>query len=273
MSCFIFGVTNLPECPVEKNNREKFPRGLSQPETGFRFSVDSLLLSCFISPAQENKVVDIGCGCGVIGLGLILANPQKDIHVTGLDNCPDMINHSHKNTALLKLSTRFTPLEMDVCKVNSKSFQAETFDLAVANPPYRIPESGRAPQDISRFKASFCDHAELDLFFKAAAFLLKNKGKCGIIFRAERLDNLLEKMKRHSLTPKRILPVYGKLAKPAGLVMVEGVKNARPGLKMMSPLILYDKYNQFTSQALEFCSFLGCNPSRGLAVPRGSAFS
>ncbi len=243
-------------------SRERFPRGLSQPAKGFRFSLDSLLLSCFISPGQENSVVDIGCGCGVVGLGLILANQHKNIRVTGLDHCPDMIYHARFNSDLLNLSHRLTAQELDVSQVNSKNFLAESFDLALTNPPYRKSESGRAPQEKSRIKASFCDDDKLNSFFRSAAFLLKNKGKTGIVFGAERLSELLDKMKSCSLIPKKILPVYGNLAKPARFVLVEGIKNAGPGLILLPPLILYDQSNKLTRQALEFCPFLECNPGR-----------
>jgi tRNA1Val (adenine37-N6)-methyltransferase len=242
--------------------REKFPRGLSQPETGFRFSVDSLLLSCFMSPGQESRVADMGCGCGVIGLGLILVNSGKNIRVTGLDTCPDMISHCRRNADSLGLAHRFSVLEMDVSEVSSKNIQAESFDMAVANPPYRTPESGRTPIQGSRLKASFCDQAELDHFFRAGTFLLKNRGKIGIVFGAERLDELLESMKKHSLIPKRILPVYGNISKPSRIILVEGVKKAGPGLIIQPPLILYDKTNRVTDQALKFCPFLWCNPGR-----------
>jgi tRNA1Val (adenine37-N6)-methyltransferase len=242
--------------------RHRFPRGLSQPENGFRFSVDSLLLSCFISPKHEGRVADIGCGCGVVGLGLILANPRKNIQVTGLDNCPEMISHARQNSEFLNLSHRVTPMEMDVSQVSSKNFQAESFDLAFVNPPYRKPESGRIPLEKSRLNALFCQEAELSNFLKAAGFLLKNRGRIGLVFGAERLVELLVRMDKYSLVPKKILTVYGSMFKPARLVLIEGMKNAGPGLALMPPLILYDASNRITRQALEFCPFLGCNSGR-----------
>lgn len=206
--------------------------------------------------------MDIGCGCGVVGLGLILAGTGKDIRITGLDKCPDMISHCRKNAETLGLAHRYSTLEMDVTQVNGKTIQAESFDLAVANPPYRKPGSGRMPAEETRHKACFCDTAELDAFFRAAAFLVKNKGKVGIVFGTERLDELLALMNKHSLTPKKILPVYGNMARPSPVVLVEGIKNAGQGITMMPPLILYDECNQLTSKALKFCPFLECNPKR-----------
>ncbi|MFP4398308.1 MAG: tRNA1(Val) (adenine(37)-N6)-methyltransferase [Desulfonatronovibrio sp.] len=239
-----------------------FPRGLSQPETGFRFSADSLLLSCFVKPGHGHKVVDLGCGCGVIGFGVMLASPEKDIWVTGLDKNPEMIDHSVRNAESLGLSSCFQALEMDLSQVKSTCFKPESYDLAVANPPYRKPGAGRAPRDKSRLQASVGDIDQLEQFCKAGAFLLKKKGKLGVVFLADRIDELLMIMNRSGLIPKKILPVYGNRTRPARVILIEAVKNAGPGLTIMPPLFLYDQTNRLTSQALKFCPFLECNPDR-----------
>lgn len=206
--------------------------------------------------------MDLGCGCGVIGLGLILANPEKDICVTGLDKYHEMIEHSTRNANSLGLASRFQALEIDISQVNSPRFRPESFDLAVANPPYREPGTGRIPQDKSRLQASVGDIDQLEQFCKATSFVLKKKGKLGVVFLADRIDELLMVMNMHNLIPKRVLPVYGNRTKPARVILVEAVKNAGPGLTIMPALILYDETNRLTSQALNFCPFLECNPGR-----------
>ncbi len=206
--------------------------------------------------------MDLGCGCAVIGLGLMLAWPQKDLFVTGLDKCPEMIDHSRRNAETLGLSRRFQALEMDISKVDRTCFKPESFDLAVVNPPYRKPGTGRIPKDKSRLLASVAGPDQLEQFCRAAAFVLKKKGKLGIVFLAERVDELLMIMNRYKLIPKKLLPVYGNMARPARIILVEAVKNAGPGLTIMTPLILYDETGRLTTQALRFCPFLRCNPGR-----------
>ncbi len=245
-----------------KSPRKLFPRGLSQPDNGFRFSVDSLLLSCFISPKDNSSIADLGCGCGVIGLGLILANPDKKIQVTGLDSNPEMIAHARKNSLSLGMTNSFSVVNIDLSRVGSKSFNPESFELAVANPPWLKPGAGRIPGDPSKQQASFIEQEGLDHFFRAGSFLLKNKGKIGLVFDARRLDELLESMKRFSLVPKQLILVHGHQNKSASLVLVQGVKNAGPGLSVLPPLFLYDQSGRLTIQAMEFCPFLGCNPGR-----------
>ena len=213
-------------------------------------------------PGKKSRVVDLGCGCGVIGFGLILSNPEKEILVTGLDRCPGMISHSRKNAERLKLGHRFSALEMSVEQVNSSTFQAESYDLAVINPPYSSPGSGRPPRDTSRLNALFCSRAELREFIRAASFLVKNRGRVGMVFGTERLEELLTEMSNHSLSVKKILPVYGTKSRPARIVLMEAQKNAEAGLKISPPLILYHHSGVLTRQALKFCPFLKCNPNR-----------
>lgn len=236
-----------------------FPRGLHQPEQGYRFSVDSLLLASFAAPGQESIVADLGCGCGVIGLGLLLNNKGMDIQVTGLDVNPDMVEYALKNARLLGVEKNFLAEETDVAEVNSLSFRPESFDMVVMNPPYRTLNSGRIPKEPSRQKALFCSRETLGHFIRAAAFLLKNKGVLNIVFGAERLAELILHMNEHNIVPVKILPVHGRSHRPARLVLVQARKNSSPDLTLLPGLILYDHQNRLAGEALQFCPWLGCS--------------
>ncbi|EFI33660.1 Methyltransferase type 11 [Desulfonatronospira thiodismutans ASO3-1] len=239
-----------------------FPRGLAQPEAGFRFSVDSLLLSVFLVPGNNWKVLDLGCGCGVVGLGLILANPGKEIQVTGVDNDPEMIECARQNSRALCLEEKSSYRLLDVTSLDSQSLAPESFDLVLANPPYRDERSGRTPENPGKKSAQFVTkNSQLD-FFQAAFFALKNRAAAGFVYPASRLDQLLLNLDRSRLRPKTILPVYGRAGKQASLVLVKARKNSGPELSMLPPLILYDEHNSLTQQAREFCPFLECNQGR-----------
>ncbi|MCA1742822.1 MAG: methyltransferase, partial [Desulfovibrionales bacterium] len=237
-----------------------FPRGLRQPQKGFRFSVDALLLSTFISPGANSKIADIGCGCGVVGLGILLNNPGKNLEITGIDHSYEMIDLAGQNALLLSLGQNYFPLKMDVVSINSKNFSDESFDLVVSNPPYRDPDSGRIPENHSKHTACFSTGNILEDFIRACFFLLKNKGKAAFVFDSGRLDVFISMLKSFSLEPKKILPVYGKAQKSSKIFLLEARKNAKPGLELMAPLILHDDENKLTQQAVKFCPFL-CSTS------------
>jgi tRNA1Val (adenine37-N6)-methyltransferase len=239
-------------------NIKHFPRGLKQPEKGFRFSVDALLLSTFIRPGEGWKILDLGCGCGVVGLGIILANPELNLKVTGVDCDPQMLSCAEENAKNLGVKDRYQALLLDIKQINRSSVEAESFDLVLMNPPYRPHGQGRISpykeKNIARFETS----ATLNTFVRAARFAVKNKKMVGIIYLAERLAEVMTELKANRLTPKKMRPVYGRMNKPAKLFLLQAVKNGGPGLCLEPPLILYKDgpANILTDQAREFCQFL-----------------
>jgi SAM-dependent methyltransferase len=126
--------------PVE-DARSRFPAGMAQPEHGFRFAVDSLLLAGFAPRAD--RVLDLGTGCGVIGLGYLLLH-EAGPTVLGVDSNARMISCARLNAKRLGLSPSFQPLLADVVEIRrDQDLQPESFDLVLLNPPFRIPGSGR----------------------------------------------------------------------------------------------------------------------------------
>jgi len=245
--------------------REFFPRGLVQPEWS-RFSIDALLLACFANLKGVESVLDLGTGCGVVGLGMLLKNPNKDFRVAGLDINPEMIASTRENARLLGFESRFEAMERDVGRIReNKSFAPESFDLAVCNPPYREQGQGRRPPDASRDSARFESRAKIHDFVSAASFVLRNKASFCLIYLPERLGTLFAALAQSGLEPKRMRFIHSRAKEPAKLALIQARKNVRPGIIVEPPLILYQGQGpntELTPQALKFCPFLECNLKR-----------
>ncbi len=242
--------------------RARFPRGLLQPQDGFRFSADALLLSAFVRPGQNSNLIDLGCGCGVVGMGVLLKNPGKAVHVRAVDKDAQMVELCGKNAAKLGLENELYPDRLDL---GEKALPNETFDLAVANPPYHSRQSGRFPQKKGMLTAAFddADKDSLSVFLSAAKKTLKNRGNICLVYRSERLQDILIRMEENRLRAKRMRFVHGQKEQESRVVLIEGVKNGAPGgCRLEPPLILYEG-SRLTRQALEFCPFLACNAERG----------
>ncbi|WP_027720510.1 tRNA1(Val) (adenine(37)-N6)-methyltransferase [Maridesulfovibrio zosterae] len=237
-----------------EEGRAYFPRGLEQPATGFRFSTDSLLLSSFASVPAIGRVLDLGTGCGVIPLGILLHNLNSDLHVTGLEVNPEMIDAARNNIGTLGFADRIEIINGNVCKPYFAP--AESFDVVVSNPPYRIEGRGRSCPDVFKNAARFEIEADLDVFSNAAARMVRNRGRVCFVFLAERLTELINSFTRHRLEPKRIKFVHGRLNTPSKVVMIEAVKNGKPGLIVEPPVILYADDGSVTLSAVEYCSFI-----------------
>ncbi len=244
-----------------RQNRAHFPRGLAQPEQGYRFAADSLLLACYPRPSEGDRFLELGTGCGAVSLGMLLMNQVSGLRGTGVDRDPEMVRDAEANAARLGLSERFRPEELDVRFVReSRLIRPESFDLVLVNPPYRSPEQGRQSPVEAENAARVERNAGLEDFLRAAAYALKNKGLLELVFLAERLPYLMGALAVSRLEPKRMRLVHGRRERKASQVLVEARKNGGEGLAAEPPLILYsgDK-GGLSDEALRFCPFLECN--------------
>ena len=220
--------------------------------------MDALLLACFAPPGPP-RAVDLGCGCGPIGLAWLLKrNAWSQAGVLGLDLNPAMIQSAQINGRMLGLHDSFDARLADIRDLGE--LDPESADLVLANPPYRRPGSGRANPSQAKRSARFEEQGDLKDFAAAAARLLCNKAPLCMIHLAEHLPRVLGVCTSFRLEPKRVRCVHSRQQDAARLVLVEARKNGKPGLTLEAPLFLYHgNTNRLTDQALAFCPFLACN--------------
>lgn len=236
--------------------RDFFPRGMAQPQGGYRFSLDSLLLACFATPGRRHVGIDLGCGCGVVGIGLLLRQP--DLKIAGIEIDPDAVRSAEQNNTDLHLIDRLTFERGDVA-----SWRAEkVVDFVVSNPPYRGLGRGKVSQGDGRKAARFEDKADFAMFARCAANALKTKGKFTFVHLPERLPEIMAGLAKAKLEPKRMKMVHGRKDEVAKIMLMETVKVGGIGLKVEPPLILHEgngAETRLTEEALEYCPFLSCN--------------
>lgn len=243
--------------------RAFFPRGLEQPEGRFRFSMDALLLASFAGGAPWKKALDCGTGCGVVGLALLLL--QGDGRVLGVDRDSDMCRAAQANAALLGLERHFHAAHLDLRRRDAQWRELVppgSFDLVVANPPYRAPDSGRRNPGAAVQAARFELAAVLEDFVNAARAACANRMRFCLVYLAERLPLACAALEHGGFAVKRILPVHSRACEPAKLALLEARKQGGAGCELAPPLVLYQGWGQdtrLTEQALAFCPFLACN--------------
>ena len=219
-----------------------------QHRDGYRFSVDAVLLAHFCHPAKQGKVLDLGCGCGVIGLILCHRFPQ--LRVTGLELQPALAELAQNNAQANNFQERLLVEQGDLRKIK-EYLPPESYDLVLSNPPYYPSGSGRINREgecmLARHEVTVDPHS----LIAAAAFTVKNRGKVACIYPAERLATLTNAMLHKRLVPKRIQPIYSYPEDDrAKLVLIEAVKNGGEGIMLLPPLYLYQYPNGPYSAAL-----------------------
>ena len=226
-----------------------------QPQQGFRSTIDPVLLAGFTRIKAGEHWIDLGCGSGV--LPLLLASREHGIKLTGIEIDPASADRAQRNTVLNNLEKQIDILQGDLRTLRT-TFNAQSFDGVITNPPYRRPENGRIAKGEQRSIARHELHGSLDDFLDASRYLLKNGGRFYAIYLAERLPELLCKMSAKKIEPKRLRCIHPRQENDANLVLIEGRRSGRPGLTIMPPLFLYEGEGYSEEVRLLAGNFSGC---------------
>jgi tRNA1Val (adenine37-N6)-methyltransferase len=214
---------------------DRFLKGrlqLIQSRDGYRFSIDAILLSEFVTIRPGEVVIDLGTGCGIIPLILLLTRPVG--HAVGLEIQEELVSQAVRNVQLNGLGNRIDIVRGDVRYPPMANASA---DVIVCNPPYRKMKSGRLNPDPRRAIAKHELLASIDDILRAAGYLLKKKGRLALVYPAVRLTDILVRLRRVNLEPKRIQLNYPGLSSGAKLALIETAQGGRPGVEVLPPLL------------------------------------
>ena len=82
--------------------------------------------------------------------------------------------------------------------------------------------------------------------------LLKNNGVIAIVHRPERFVEVVEEMKKNNIEPKRVQFVYPKKNMEANIMLIEGSKNGKPGLKILPPIYSHKDNGEYTEDVKKY---------------------
>lgn len=219
---------------------------LRQFRCGYRFSLDPLLLCSFAAGRVAGSVIDLGTGCGVIPL--VLARTAEGVQVTGVEVQQDMAELASRNVSLNGLAERVSIVHDDVLNLRRR-FPVSSFDLVVANPPFRRPGTGRLSPRAGRDLARHESTATLEDFLAAAKYLVKPQGSICLVHHPSRLADLICTAAGMKLSPARLRMVHGKAGDEARIVLVEFLKGRKAGLRVLPPLLVYGEDGEYTEEA------------------------
>ena len=220
-----------------------------QNKEGFCFGIDSVLLSDFAKNIKNNSLVlDLGTGTGIIPILLCgKTNLKKVIGVEVQEKIAEMAKRSIK---LNNLEARFQVINENILNLKN-IYQNQTFDVVVTNPPYKKKNSGIINENHEKLISRHEIEANLEDFIKVSKDLLKDKGEFYMVHRPERLVDILSIMRKEKLEPKVLRMVYSNKNKEPKLVLIKGIKNAKPFLKVEKNLYIYDENGNYTDEILE----------------------
>lgn len=209
---------------------------LYEPEGGIYYGTDALLLAHFMKSFQKGKAVELGTGSGIIPLLLLSGGCRASI--TGIEIQPEYCRAAEMNADENGFSEHFKVIQGDIREIK-RFVEAGSCDVVFANPPYLKTTCGKQNESDQKNIAFHEVLCSIDDICGAASWCLKSGGKFFAVYRPERLAGLMFSLRTCRIEPKRmrfVVPSYGK---PPSLVLLEGKKDAREGLKIEPDLCIY----------------------------------
>ena len=211
------------------------------------FGTDAVLLADFASVKKVKTHVDLGSGCGIIS-ALLLRDNRADTSV-GVE-ISDEAAELAKATAAEFFEGRFAVLNVDLNDLKGR-LPLGTFDLVTCNPPYKASGAGilsSGDRDIVARHETMCTLEEV---IAAGSSLLRSAGSLCICQRPERLADMICLMREYRVEPKRLRTVSKKQGEEPWLVLVEGKRDSKSGMRVMPPLFVYDEKGNYSAEMLE----------------------
>ena len=221
-----------------------------QEQKGYRFSLDAVLLAGLTRIGKKDRVIELGTGCGVIPL-VLAYRASTERKIAGVEIQPELAELARKNVNENNFGGRIEIYRMDFREISS-GFEAGSFDLALSNPPYRKPGTGRINLDRQKAVARHELTATIADVFEAARYLLGTGGRVALVYPATRLANLLRSALDHGFSPKRLTIIYPHPRGSSRLVHLECRKGGGEELKVEQPFYICGENGHYSDAMQEF---------------------
>lgn len=190
----------------------------------FPLSTDSMALAGFAKLPKNATVLDLGSGCGT--LGLLLCAQRSDCSVTGVEIDANAHETALKNIERNKLCNRLNSICEDARRVSS-FIKPGSYRVCISNPPYFTD----GPQSKATPNARRENLLTLEDLFTAVAWSVQYGGDFYLVHRPERLAEIFFTAGKHQLEPKQLQLLRHYDGGTVSLVLIKFRKGAKPGLK------------------------------------------
>ncbi len=216
----------------------------------FSFSLDSVLLPNFVTLNKNiKKVLDIGCGNAVIPL---ILSTKTNALITGVEIQKELFDLAIKSVEYNNLRNKIEIINEDI-NIYAKNLETEIFDVITCNPPFfKYNNTSKINDNEQKTIARHEIKLNISQIMQISKKLLKNKGCIAIVHRPERLIEIIIEMKKNGIEPKKMRLVYPGNNKEANILLIEGVKNGNPGLKILPPLYSHYENGEYTEEIKKY---------------------
>ena len=219
-----------------------------QNKNYFNFSLDSVLLPSFVELTPNTKMILDLC-TGNAPVPLILST-KTNAKIIGVELQKEIYELAKESIEINNINN-IELINDDAMNIVNK-YETDTFDVITCNPPYfKYNNTSIINENDVKSLARHEISITLNDIIKISKKFLKNGGSLCLVHRTDRIIEIIELMKENNIEPKRIRFIYPKWDKESNLVLIDGRKNGKPGLKLLSPLIIHNDDGSYTAEVLK----------------------
>jgi len=227
---------------------------LYQPTSGYCYNSDSIFLYDFISSFKpKGKLLDVGCGVGIISL---LLTRDFNIQTSIIDKQEKMLDYAKHNYALNKLEAQSHLGDFIEWTTDEK------FDYIISNPPFydsNVQQSENTHLNIARY----AHHLPIGDFIAKVKKLLKPRGYFIFCYDAKQVDLLLHHLTSYGITVETMQFVHSKIDRESKLVMIAARMGSKSMTKILPPFVVFDEKNVYREKALKAFERANTNSIKG----------
>jgi len=213
---------------------------LYQPESGYCYNSDSIFLYNFISSFNPHaKVLDVGAGCGIVGLLVARDNPK--VKLEAVEKQDAFVEYATHNARVNKIEYKLHKSDFLDLEVTEK------YDYIISNPPF-YPSGAKKSDNEMLFNARYNVNLPLNNFFKKVSQLLKPQSHFIFCYDATQFGLICAELDKVKLRVVDVQFVHPKIDRGASLVMIHARNGSKSLMKVWEPLICFDE-NEFSKMA------------------------
>ncbi len=223
---------------------------IAQAVHGSRAGLDAVFLAAACPAKSGDQVLDAGTGSGIVALAI--ARRVEGVNVTGVEIDADLCELARNNAVQNGLTDRAAfhcgDLSAPLSRLVALGLAPDSFDHAVANPPFLEEGEARLPQGAMLNRAHASAPGELESWIKCLASFVKPRGTVTIVHRADALPRLLGCLQGR-FGGLAVYPLFPRDGATASRILVQGRKGSRAPLRLMRGMVLHGAGNGFTAEA------------------------
>ena len=227
-----------------KNRLLNFDKIIYQDDEWFKFSIDSVLLSNFVTINKKcKKIIDLCCGNAPIPM---LLSYRTNANIIGIELQKCIYDLGVESIRENNLDNQINLVCDDVKNIKN-IFSSDSYDTVICNPPYfKTKSDGFFNKNDIKSIARHEVMLNLDDIVKNASYLLKTGGNFAMVHRSERFIEIVNCLKKYNMEPKKIQFIYPKSGSNSDLFLIEATKNGKSGVKILPGIVIHNNDDSYT---------------------------